>query len=328
MDERARIARLAAIFGAPAAPGVRVGIGDDAAVLDLAHAVHAPAPPDSLVWTIDEQVEGTHFRIDLASFEDIGWRSFMAAASDLAAMGAAPWCALGALVLPATLSDEAFDGILRGQRAAANAVGAPIVGGNLARGPVLSLATTLLGTCARPVERRGATPGDGVWMAGRVGLAAAGLRALLAGRGAEAALGPAVEAWRRPVALVAAGRALGPLARAAVDVSDGLAGDAGHLAAASGVALVLDEDALRGDPLLEEAAAAVGVPALDLALYGGEDYALVAASPTPIDGFRRIGQVVAGSGVALRGAHGQCAVIARGFDHFSDAQTRTAPGSE
>lgn len=318
MDERERIARLATIFGdsgaGRAAHRVRVGIGDDAAVLD---GVPHRDPPEALIWTIDEQVEGTHFRLEFASFEDIGWRSFMAAASDLAAMGAAPWCALGALVLPRALSDDAFEAIARGQRAASDAVGAPIVGGNLARGPVLSLTTTLLGTCARPVERRGAAPGDGLWMAGPVGLAAAGLRALLGGRRDEPALVHAVEAWQRPVARMAAGRALGPVAHAAVDVSDGLAGDAGHLAAASGVALVLDEEALCADVFLQEAATALGLPALELALYGGEDYALVAASPAPIDGFRRIGEVVAGQGVSVRGANGTYAVPMRGFDHFS-----------
>jgi thiamine-monophosphate kinase len=314
MDERARIARLATMFGVPLPAGVRVGIGDDAAVLDP--AVPAGAR-EALVWTIDEQVEGTHFRRDFLSFEDIGWRSFMAAASDLAAMGAAPWCALGALVLPAALGDDAFEAIARGQRAASDAAGAPIVGGNLARGPVVSITTTLLGRCARPLERRGAIPGDGVWMAGRVGLAAAGLRALMKQRGSEPGLAAAVEAWRRPVAEITAGRALETIAHAAVDVSDGLARDAGHLAAASGVALVLDEDALRADPQLREAAAALGVDPLDLALDGGEDYALVAASPAPLEGFRRIGQVVAGSGVSVRGPHGECPATARGFDHFS-----------
>jgi thiamine-monophosphate kinase len=314
MDERARIARLATIFGVPLPAGVRVGIGDDAAVLDPAPAA---AARETLVWTIDEQVDGTHFRHDFVSFEDIGWRSFMAAASDLAAMGAAPWCALSALVLPAALDDDAFEAIARGQRAASDAAGSPIVGGNLARGPVVSITTTLLGRCVRPLERRGAMPGDGVWMAGRVGLAAAGLRALMEQRAKEPALAPAVAAWRRPVAEMAAGRALGAIARAAVDVSDGLARDAGHLAAASGVAIVLDEDALRADPLLREAAAALGVDPLELALDGGEDYAIVAASPAAPEGFRRIGQVVAGSGVSVRGAHGECAANARGFDHFS-----------
>jgi thiamine-monophosphate kinase len=338
MDERFRIARIAHLFAGEAgtktdsargrnAAGIELGIGDDAAVLDPREAPFRlqGEAPFRLVWTIDEQVEGTHFRLDLASFRDIGWRSFMAAASDIAAMGAAPWCALGALVLPDSVDDAAFEEVLCGQRDAAAAVGAPLVGGNLARGPALSIATTFLGTAAHAVRRRGAVPGDGVWVAGPLGLAAAGLRALLTGRGDETALAAAVGAWRRPVALIAAGRAMAPLAHAAVDVSDGLARDAGHIAEASGVSVVFDEAALCADSILESAAAALGVPALELALYGGEDYALVVASPAPIEGFRRVGDVVAGSGIALRSARGIDTVEARGFDHFAPVAAAKGP---
>jgi thiamine-monophosphate kinase len=167
MDEAERIGLLARMLGARA-PGrdVEVGIGDDAAVL------LPPAAPARLVWTIDEQVDGTHFERALAAFHDIGWRSFMAAASDIAAMGAVPWCALSALVLPDDFGDDALAELARGQSDAAEAVDAPVVGGNLARGPALSIATTLLGTCAVPVQRGGARAGDSLWMAGVVGHAA------------------------------------------------------------------------------------------------------------------------------------------------------------
>ena len=291
------------------AAGVEVAIGDDAAVLAWPEGGRA-------VWTVDEQVEGTHFRREWVSWQDVGWRSFMAAASDLAAMGAEPWCALSALVLPEGMSDAVLEEIAAGQRAAAETVGAPIVGGNLARGDCLSIATTFLGRCDRPVLRRGARPGDSLWVAGRLGIAAAGLRALERERAGEAVLAPAVAAWRRPHALVAAGRAMAPSARAAIDVSDGLARDLGHVADASAVRAVLDEEALVGDPQLCSAAAALGESAVGLALHGGEDYALVAAAPGPIEGFRRIGEVTAGSGVFLRGASGERPVEPRGFDHF------------
>ncbi|MDP9152215.1 MAG: thiamine-phosphate kinase, partial [Myxococcota bacterium] len=150
--------------------GVELGIGDDAAVLvtSLAGA--------RLVWTIDEQVDGVHFRRDMASWQDIGWRSLMAAVSDVAAMGARPWCALSALVLPVDVDDSALERLAQGQREAGEATGAPVLGGNLARGSCLSIATTVLGTCSRAVQRRGACPGNGLWLAGTVGLAAAGLR--------------------------------------------------------------------------------------------------------------------------------------------------------
>jgi thiamine-monophosphate kinase len=311
MDERGRIAMLARLLGA-AAPGVEGGIGDDAAVLDGACAAGG-----RLVWTIDEQLEGTHFRRALASWRDVGWRSYMAAASDVAAMGAEPWCALCAIAVPDDVDDAALAEIARGQREAAEATGAPVVGGNLARGPVLSLATTLLGVSARPVRRCGARAGDGLWLAGSVGLATAGLRALERGRGEEAALAEAVAAWRTPRALVAEGRAMSAVAHAAVDVSDGLARDAGHVAEASGVRIVLDEAALVAERALVDAAAALGESAVDLALYGGEDYALVVASDVPIAGFRRIGEVREGQGLALRTARGEEDLAPRGYDHFA-----------
>src|SRR5580704_10060153 len=108
MDERERIAMLARVLGARA-PGVVRGIGDDAAVLE------ASPSAGQLVWTIDEQVEGVHFRRELLSWRDLGWRSFMAAASDVAAMGAVPWCALAALILSGAVDDAAFDAIAHGQ---------------------------------------------------------------------------------------------------------------------------------------------------------------------------------------------------------------------
>ncbi len=322
MDELGRIAMLSRILGAGsvvARAGVEVGIGDDAAVL-LAKAIEGTL---QLVWTIDEQVEGVHFRRDLVSWRDLGWRSFMAAASDVAAMGATPWCALAALVLPDEIDDAALADIARGQRDAAEQIEAPVVGGNLSRGPALSIATTLLGKCKRAIERSGARAGDGVWMAGRVGMAAAGMQALERKLADGPWVAAAVEAWRRPRALVAEGLRMAGVAHAAVDVSDGLARDAGHMADASGVALVLDEAVLLADEELAAAARALDESALDLALYGGEDYALVAASSSAIPGFRRIGEVRRGRGLTLRGARGDTPIEPRGFDHFA---AKTAPG--
>ncbi|MGO9832715.1 MAG: thiamine-phosphate kinase [Polyangiaceae bacterium] len=309
MDERARVAMLARAF-ASRVPGVTVAIGDDAAVLDGSRG------RSQVVWTIDEQVDGTHFRRDLVSWRSIGWRSFMAAASDVAAMGAEPWCALCALVLPDDVGDVELEQIALGQKEAAARAGAAVVGGNLARGTALSIATTLLGTCDRAVLRSGARVGDTLWLAGHVGLAAAGLRTLRMGKADDPRLKEAVTAWRTPQALVAEGLAMSRAAHAAIDVSDGLARDAGHLGEASGVRVIFDEDALRADDSLVRAAAALSEDPLVLALNGGEDYALVVASPEQIEGFRRIGQIVEGRGLSLRGPNGERAVEARGFDHF------------
>jgi thiamine-monophosphate kinase len=304
-----KIARLASRF-ARTAEGVSVGIGDDAAVL-------APPRGRSIVWTIDEHVERTHFRRELLTWADEGWRSFMAAASDLAAMGADPWCALSALVLPPDFEDDSLDDLAEGQRLASDTVGAPIVGGNLARGEGVAITTTLLGTCERAVLRSGAVVGDDLLIAGPIGLAGAGLTALERAM-RDPRLRPAIAAWLRPRALLEEGKALGAIAHAANDVSDGLAQDALHLADASRVCIVLDEMELRahtGDALVR-AAEALGLDWLDLALHGGEDYALVAASPEPIVGFARIGRVREGRGVVLATPFGERAIEPRGFDHF------------
>lgn len=308
-SEFERIARLRAKLASPA-PGVLVGIGDDAAVL-------AGGDPRALVWTVDAQVEGVHFRRDLATWHDVGWRSFMAAASDLAAMGAAPWGALSALVLPASFDDAMLDALVEGQRRAAEIVGAPIVGGNLARGDAVSITTTLLGRVSTAVLRSGARAGDGLWIAGSVGLAAAGFRALEA-KVQDARIDAAVEAWRLPRARIADGLIMAPVATAAIDVSDGLAQDVAHLARASGVRAAIDQRALlahSGDALFE-AAAALGLDPSELALNGGEDYALIAASPVSIAGFARIGELREGQGVTLVTPRGEEQLSPHGFDHF------------
>jgi thiamine-monophosphate kinase len=247
----------------------------------------------------------------------------MAAASDLAAMGAAPRGLLSALVLPPDVGDAELAELAAGQRAAADALGTAIVGGNLARGSELSITTTALGAAPRPLTRAGAQAGDALWAAGALGLAAAGLALLLAGRSAVSpAARAAVQIWRRPEARLAAGIAARGWAHAAIDVSDGLAQDAGHLARASAVDVILDAATIVS-PALREVAAELGDDPLDLALHGGEDYALLVAAPDDagLAGFTRIGSIVpaAGAGsVQLRRDDGAIvALVARGFDHFA-----------
>ena len=272
----------------------------------------------------------------------------MAAASDLAAMGAEPIAALSSLVLANAVDDEALDALARGQAAAASVVGAPVVGGNLARGTETSITTTLLGRAETPVLRFGALAGDGVWLAGPVGLAAAGLAALeqgaqsvqsarSGGRGGvvdDAAASECLRAWRRPVARIAEGRALAGVAHAAIDVSDGLAHDAWQLAIASDVRIVLDLAAVlaAGGDALAAGAALVGRPPEELALHGGEDYAVLAASGEALAGYVKIGSVEAfradteqGARVLLRTPGGIIAVEPRGFDHFASISSAGDP---
>lgn len=321
-SEDERVELLRAVLGGGEDARVLVGIGDDAAVL-------APAA-EPLVWTVDCAVEGVHFRRDLMSLEDVGYRATMAAASDLAAMGAAPLGLLAALVLPESVSDDELAAIARGQREAADVLGAAIVGGNLSRGGELSITTTALGAAPAPLRRGGARPGDALAAAGPLGLAAAGLRLLDRSPPApsatpevdEGAVERAILAFRRPLARIEAGLRARAAAGAAVDVSDGLAADAAHLARASGVRVLLDPEALV-TPDLAAVAALLGEDPLELALHGGEDYALVVAGRDvgSLPGFTLIGRCAApepgASEVALLGPEGRLTpVSATGFDHF------------
>lgn len=319
-SELSRVRRLRSVFSRDA-ECVKVAIGDDAAVLAL-----AAAGAGSLVWTVDVQVDRTHFRTDWVSWEDVGWRSFMAAASDLAAMGAEPVAALSSLVLAPSVDDEALDALARGQAQAADEIGAPIIGGNLARGTETSITTTLIGRSGKPVLRSGARPGDGLWLAGSVGIARAGLALVEAHmedpRMQDDDTAACLLAWRRPMARIGDGRVLAGAASAAIDISDGLAHDAWQLAEASDVSLVLDRAAVleAGGEALVAGAHVTGCDPLELALIGGEDYALLATSRNELPGFVQIGTVEAHDGggrLFMKTARGTVPLEPRGFDHFA-----------
>jgi thiamine-monophosphate kinase len=311
--ERQWVERLRERF-ATTAPGVALGIGDDAAVL--------AARGGDWVCSVDASVEGIHFDRRFLGLRDVGYRSFQAAASDLAAMGAAPVAALSALILPAGMPAEDLDELTLGQRDASLECQCPMVGGNIARGKELSVTTTVLGTVQRTLPRQGARPGEQLWLVGTVGMAAAGLAALRlpAARAARNELASCVLAWRRPRALIARGQQLAELASSAIDVSDGLASDALQLARASGVRLVVSREQLRAalDPALLAGSRALRRSALPFALYGGEDYALLATGPSARrpSWAKAIGWVARGRGVLLD-LGGWSTPIAGGYDHLA-----------
>ena len=247
-----RIARLTARFGAPPPPDL--GIGDDAAVIH---------PRGALVATVDAAVEGVHFLRSFASMDVLSARAVEAAASDVAAMGAS-FGGGGLLLswsLPPWVDDDVFDALTDGAQRAAVRLGARVLGGNLTSGAALALHTTALASpLGEPVTRSGATPGDRVYVSGPIGAAAVGLRALLAGREAEPALTPFVDRWRRPRARVDRAPEVSSRCSAAIDVSDGLAQDALHLARASGAAIELAVHRLPVLPAQAVAAAALVMP--------------------------------------------------------------------
>ena len=253
MSEEAELIReFVALWGDRAA-----GIGDDAAILDIPRG-------EKLVVSTDASVENVHFRRADISPTEIGYRAAAAALSDLAAMAARPLGLLVALVLPVNRRGDAI-AIAAGIGDAAAASSCPIIGGNLSSGGELSITTTVLGSSARPLTRSAARAGDSLYVTGELGGAAAAVRAWSSGSAPDE---KTRERFVRPVPRIREGIWLASHgATSAIDISDGLATDAGHLAEASGVAISMDAD------LVPRFAAA----SLEDALGGGEDYELLVA---------------------------------------------------
>lgn len=290
-------------------PNVRVGPGDDCAVVIA----------DGLAVSTDMSVEGTHFRRDWLAPVEIGWRAAAAALSDLAAVAARPIGILASLALPDGDAGSFAEEVMRGVRAAAEPLGAVLLGGDLARiaGPVV-VDITVLGECPKPILRSGAAPGDVLWVTGELGGAALAVGALLREK-----LPPvgARERFARPMPRVAEALWLAErgLPQAMLDLSDGLAGDAAHLAAASGVAVIVETASI---PLQTGAS-------LEQGMSGGEDYELCFAArrgsvePHVAEFQARfavpltpVGWVEQGGGVWQAKASGRQPLEAGGFQHF------------
>jgi len=312
----------------PDGPQVKLGSGDDAAVT---------APAGATATSVDAIVEGVHFRRGEAELRTVGRKALATALSDLAAMGAEAGEAYVVLGAPADLGEEDFLALLDGMLELAAETGTTIAGGDVTRAPALTLAVTVVGHAAAAdafVARAGAQPGDLLVLTGEIGAAAAG-RLLLEhpALAAELSESTARELRQRqldPLPRLRSGRALADNgARAMIDLSDGLAADAGHLARAGGVALEIEAGSLPLADGVAKVAAAAGRDPLELAVSGGEDYELLAALPpdqlAPASKANReageakltpIGEVMAGEGAEIR-LPGGGRLEAAGFDHFA-----------
>jgi thiamine-monophosphate kinase len=293
-------------------------LGDDCAVLRVADT--------SVVLSTDASVEHVHFERAWLGLEEIGYRATAAALSDLAGQGAVARGVLVAVLAPEDSSAEELANVMRGAGAAARASGTQVLGGDLSRAAEWMVCATVIGVADRPVARRGAVAGDGIWVTGALGGARAALEAFRAGRAPDAA---ARERFAAPLPRIAAGQWLATHgAHAMLDVSDGIASDAGHLAAASGVAVEIVLEQLPVHPSAVEAALDLRGEPVIFAAKGGEDYELLVAMPAsfgPDDAaaferavdltLTRIGTCHHGHGVRLlfRGSR----LTLKGFNHFS-----------
>lgn len=305
-----RIRKVVAALG-----GQAKGIGDDCALL--------PARAGFFALSTDVSVEGVHFRLDWISLREAGWRAAAAALSDLAAEGAEPAGILCAVTLPAAAAESDLLEVMKGVRDAGRLAGAPVLGGDLSSGPAWSLAVTVIGRTSAPVTRGNAAPGDGLWVTGNLGGSRAALEAWRRGDRPEPG---ARSRYAHPVPRVEAGRWLAQRgARAMIDLSDGLAGDAGHVAAASGVALEIELESVPAALETESEARRLGISPQQFAAEGGEDFELFVALPPEFDGaaafaaecelaLTRVGLVLDGSGARFL-SHGRHVPL-RGFSHF------------
>ena len=298
--------------------GVALGIGDDCALLTV-------PPGEQLAISTDTLVAGVHFADPCDPFL-LGQRSLAVAVSDLAAMGATPVAFTLALTLP-TVTADWLQAYARGLNLMAQRCGVALVGGDTTRGP-LSLTMTVFGRvpAGQALTRSGARPGDLLCVGGELGSAAGALPLVLGQRTADAAIAdPLLAHYWSPQPQLALGQALRGKATSALDISDGLLADCGHIALASKVGIQIERSKL---PVSAALVAFLGQSAAETAaLSGGDDYVLAFTLPSVelssllADGWpiQVVGRVVTGQGVSLLDAGGQdITPQTRGYQHFRE----------
>lgn len=313
-------------------PGVVVGVGDDAAVVD-------PRPHPGVL-TTDMLVEGVHFEIGATSPHDLGHKAVTVNVSDIAAMGGSPRFGLVSLAVGPRLEASWVMELYGGMRQAADDYGMTLVGGDTSRSEQAMVSVAVVGEvgAGREVRRSGARPGDVLVVTGSLGGSAGGLWVARAqhDRQTEALSsewGRALVALHeRPIARVGEGQTLAAAgATSMIDLSDGLALDLGRICDESGCGARLRLDAIPLAPGLEDLQRLDGVEPLDLALHGGEDYELLATLPREAvepareslrERFRvdltEIGEMTSARELVAVGDDGsEDALEPKGWDHFA-----------
>ncbi len=334
----------------PLPPEVRLGIGDDCCLLD-------PGPDRELALSTDAVVEEVHFRLRWCSFRQVGIKAMASALSDLAAMAAVP---LGALVTVAAPDSAGEAELLELSRALVETGarhGCALIGGDLVGSPgPLMVSVTVAGAVprGRAVRRSGAAPGDRIWVSGAPGEAAAALAWLERSGQEPQGVAPVSslslpeppddtrEKLLEPVPRLRLGLALGRLgiATAMIDISDGVAGDLGHLLKASGVGAQLEEARLPVSSFARRMATALGKPGNEFFFRGGEDYELLfTARPDAVERRREeleregeihltmIGEITGRTGeLALIRPDGAGQTIEQsGFEHLKHPSSSSGP---
>jgi thiamine-monophosphate kinase len=303
----------------PSAPSVIEGIGDDCAILRMGNRV--------MLASCDLSIENIHWRRSHATPEEIGWKAAASALSDIAAMGGVPLFALVSIACPPEVEVSFMEGLYDGLLDAMAQSGATIVGGDTTKsreGVVIDL--TVLGESeGRVLMRKGAKPGDALVVTGFLGMASAGLDALESGaRAPELA-----KAHYHPTPRFPEGQWLSERqeVHAMIDISDGLAQDAGHIAEASRIGVSIDSTRIPVEPRLAAYCAANGKNPLVFMISGGEDYELAfAADPASVEDLLREFRAQFHTSITIVGEFTQsdlgirvdgAPATIKGFDHFA-----------
>lgn len=298
MRESELLAAIQALFARTRKPNLLVPNGDDGAVFTSNRKVIACA---------DVAVEGVHFKVEWSSFFEIGRKITAANLADICAMGGWPEYLLVTVVLPDRYLAGALE-LAKGIAHEADLVGARVIGGDISLGSELSISITAVGETDRPLLRSGAKVGDSVYVSALPGLSAAGLELLSIKKSASSELEIRAIAQHKSPEIDYKKYLEGfPKLNSAIDVSDGLLTDAGHIAESSGVRIDLDSAILSSSELKEIDAEKF----LGWVLTGGEDHVLLGTSSPDVPGFIRIGKVLSGSGVTLDGKE----IKAAGYSH-------------